>query len=78
MNHHGEISGDARRDVKDQSHDGEGHGASTFWGGTADGRADNHGDAHGVMRREVLEEVVLDGQAPPIDENLTIVFLGFH
>ena len=51
--------------MEDQGHDGEGHGTSPLRGGPADGRADNHGDAHGVMRREVLEEVVLDGQTPP-------------
>jgi len=51
--------------VESQGHDREGHGTSALRGGPSDGRTDNHGDAHGVMRWKVFEEVVLDGQTPP-------------
>ena len=45
--------------MKDESHDGEGDGTSTFGCGSANERSDDHRDGHGVVGLEVGEVVVL-------------------
>ncbi len=65
MSHQREISGNGRLDLQGQGHDGEGHGATTLRGCSGHHGAEDHGDAHDVVRAEDWEVVVSDSQTPP-------------
>ena len=65
LRHQRKVSRDARLDLQHQGHDGKRDRATSFRGCSGDQRAEDHGDGHCVVSREVLEVVVPEGEAPP-------------
>ena len=65
LRHVNEIPGNCRFQGQGQSHDRKCNCSAALRSCSSDESSDDHGQRHDVVGGEVLEVVVLDGQAPP-------------
>ena len=59
------VSCNGRLDLQHEGHDGKGDRATALRRRSGNQGAEDHGDGHLIVGREVLEVVVPDGEAPP-------------